>query len=225
MKMPAIAPSLMCMDLLSFTQQVQFLNGKIAYFHVDIMDGHFVPNLTLSPYFVGQLKRIAAAPIDCHLMVTNPQAYVGTLAAAGATMISFHAEVVNGQAFRLIDQIRAAGMQCGLVLNPETALDEVTLYLDLVDKVTIMTVDPGFAGQAFIPAMLQKIAAFVQYREQHRLGYLIEIDGGCNKHTYAKLVAAGADVLIVGSSGLFNHAEQIEEAWQMMEQELAEALQ
>ena len=224
MKKPAIAPSLMCMDLLQFEHQISFFNDKIASFHVDIMDGHFVPNLTLSPYFVSQLKRVARAPIDCHLMVTNPHDYVASLAAAGATMISFQAETVNGQAFRLIRKIRDAGMDCGLVLNPETAFDEVTVYLDLVDKVTVMTVDPGFAGQEFIPAMLKKIRQFANYRQQHQLKYLIEIDGACNRNTYAQLSAAGADVLVLGSSGLFKHAHSIETAWNVMQQELDSAL-
>ncbi|MEY5324219.1 D-allulose 6-phosphate 3-epimerase [Salmonella enterica subsp. enterica serovar Corvallis] len=224
MKSPLIAPSLMCMDLLRLEEQVSFLNDKIGYFHVDIMDGHYVPNLTLSPFFVSQMKRVASAPIDCHLMVTNPQDYISTLADAGASMVSFHAETANGQAFRLIDNIRSAGMKCGLVVNPETQLDIVTLYLDRVDKVTIMTVDPGFAGQAFISAMLKKIAAFAEYRQQHQLEFLIEVDGSCNKNTYSALVEAGADVLIVGSSGLFGHSEDIGEAWQIMQRNLAEAL-
>ncbi len=103
-------------------------------------------------------------------------------------MVSFHAETANGQAFRLIDNIRSAGMKCGLVVNPETQLDIVTLYLDRVDKVTIMTVDPGFAGQAFISAMLKKIAAFAEYRQQHQLEFLIEVDGSCNKNTYSALM-------------------------------------
>lgn len=224
MKTPAIAPSLMCMDLTRFEEQIRFFNGKIAYFHVDIMDGHFVPNLTLSPYFVGQLKKAATSPIDCHLMVTHPESYVAALAEAGTTMISFHAETANGQAFRLISRIRGLGMRCGLVLNPETPMNDVVLYLDLIDKVTIMTVDPGFAGQAFIPAMLTKIKQFVAYRRRHQLKYLVEIDGACNKATYSALAEAGADILILGSSGLFNHDKDIAAAWRKMEQELAEAL-
>ncbi|TCW17989.1 D-allulose 6-phosphate 3-epimerase [Raoultella sp. BIGb0138] len=224
MKLPAIAPSLMCMDLLEFRNQIQFLNDKVAWFHVDIMDGHFVPNLTLSPWFVSSLSQLAKAPIDCHLMVTDPENYVAPLAKAGATMVSFHAEAVNGKAFRLIDTIRQVGMQCGLVLNPETQLEDVTLYLARIDKVTIMTVDPGFAGQVFIPEMLGKIKAFASWREQHGLNYLIEVDGSCNKNTYASLMAAGADILIMGSSGLFNHAPEIAAAWQMMQSDLQEAL-
>ena len=224
MQPPAIAPSLMCMDLTRFREQITFFNGKIAYFHVDIMDGHFVPNLTLSPYFVGQLNKVAKSPIDCHLMVTRPELYIQALAQAGAAMISFHAETVNGQAFRLMDKIRELGMRCGLVLNPETRLEEVALYLDAVDKITLMTVDPGFAGQSFIPAMLGKIRQCVEYRRQRQLQYRVEIDGACNKTTYPALAAAGADILILGSSGLFNHDDDIAVAWDMMQRELAAAL-
>jgi D-allulose-6-phosphate 3-epimerase len=224
MKLPAIAPSLMCMDLTRFGEQISFFNGKIAYFHIDIMDGHFVPNITLSPYFVGQLKKLAIAPIDCHLMVTRPENYVASLAAVGSSMISFHAETANGLAFRLINQIRSSGMQCGLVLNPETALEQAALYLDLIDKVTVMTVDPGFAGQPFIPGMLRKISQLRDYRRRHQLDFRIEIDGACNKTTYAALVDAGADILVLGSSGLFNHNEDIAIAWRKMQQELTEAL-
>lgn len=220
MKKPSIAPSLMCMDLSKLSEQVSFFDDKVSYYHVDIMDGHFVPNLTLSPYFVEQLSKISEAPSDCHLMVTNPGMYIEPLAKAGAGMVSFHAETANGQAFRLIDSIRSYGMRCGLVLNPETRLEEVALYLARVDKVTLMTVDPGFAGQPFIPEMLDKIRAFKQYREQHGLSYEIEIDGSCNDKTFGALIEAGADILIVGTSGLFNNHSDIEVAWSIMDKQI-----
>ncbi|RJX75303.1 ribulose-phosphate 3-epimerase [Vibrio sinensis] len=224
MKKPLIAPSLMCMDLTRLEEQIRFFDDKVGYYHVDIMDGHFVRNLTLSPFFVEQVKKIATAPMDCHLMVTNPEQYVGPLAKAGAAMISFHAETANGQAFRLIDNIRQHGMQVGLVLNPETRLDEVALYLNRMDKVTIMTVDPGFAGQPFIPEMLEKVKQFKQFREEHNLKFQIEIDGSCNKKTYKFLLDAGADVLIVGTSGLFNNDSDINKAWAIMQDDINLAL-
>ncbi len=224
MNTPVIAPSLMCMDLTKFKEQVSFLDNKIGYYHVDIMDGHFVPNLTLSPFFVEQLSKISTAPSDCHLMVTDPAMYIEPLAKAGAGMLSFHAETANGQAFRLIDSIRQHGMKCGLVINPETRLEEVTLYLSRLDKVTIMTVDPGFAGQPFIPEMLEKIKAFVEYRDEHKLNLQIEIDGSCNPNTYRKLLETGADVFIVGSSGLFNNDPDIEVAWGMMQKDIEDAI-
>ncbi len=220
MKKPLIAPSLMCMDLTKLAEQVSFFDDKIGYYHVDIMDGHFVPNLTLSPYFVEQLSKISSAPSDCHLMVTNPSMYIEPLAKAGAAMVSFHSETANGQAFRLIDTIRSYNMKCGLVLNPETRLEEVSLYLNRIDKVTLMTVDPGFAGQPFIPEMLDKIRAFKKYRDLHGLDFQIEIDGSCNDKTFGSLIEAGADVLIVGTSGLFNYHSDIEVAWSIMDKQI-----
>ena len=152
------SPSLMCMDLLELKEQVAFLNGKADLYHVDIMDGHFVKNITLSPDFVRVLSRIATKPIDCHLMVTNPEDYVESLARAGAGYITPHAETIGNQAFRIIRAIRDAGCKVGVAVSPATPLGMLESYLHLLDKLTIMTVDPGFAGQPFIREMLDKIA-------------------------------------------------------------------
>ncbi|MBM7342687.1 D-allulose 6-phosphate 3-epimerase [Pantoea coffeiphila] len=217
-----ISPSLMCMDLLKFKEQIEFIDQHADYFHIDIMDGHFVPNLTLSPFFVAQVKKLATRPLDCHLMVTRPQDYISQLAQAGADFITLHPETLNGQAFRLIDEVRRLGMKVGLILNPETPVEAMKYYLHKADKITVMTVDPGFAGQPFIPEMLEKITELKNLREREGLHYEIEIDGSCNQNTYKKLMAAGADVFIVGSSGLFNNAENIDDAWlQMASQILA----
>lgn len=217
-----ISPSLMCMDLLKFREQIEFIDQHADYFHIDIMDGHFVPNLTLSPFFVAQVKKLATRPLDCHLMVTRPQDYISQLAQAGADYITLHPETLNGQAFRLIDEVRRLGMKVGLILNPETPVEAMKYYLHKADKITVMTVDPGFAGQPFIPEMLEKITELKNLREREGLHYEIEIDGSCNQNTYKTLMAAGADVFIVGSSGLFNHAENINDAWlQMASQILA----
>jgi len=216
MSFPQISPSLMCMDLLRLKEQIEFFNDKIAYFHVDIMDGHFVPNLTLSPFFVEQISKIATAKIDCHLMVTDPTLYIEMLRQAGAEMISFHAEVANGRAFRLMETIRKGDMQVGLVINPETRFEEVSLYLPHIDKITLMSVDPGFAGQSFIPAVLPKISQFKKFKNEHSLNFTIEIDGSCNAKTYSRLLQAGAEILVVGSSGLFNLHERLDMAWNEM---------
>lgn len=218
-----ISPSLMCMDLLKFREQIEFIDQNADYFHIDIMDGHFVPNLTLSPFFVGQVKRIARKPLDCHLMVTRPQDYIAALAKAGADFITLHPETINGQAFRLIEEIRGLGMKVGLILNPETPVESIKYYLHKADKITVMTVDPGFAGQPFIPEMLAKITELKAWREREHLGYEIEIDGSCNQATYQRLIDAGADVLIVGASGLFNHSSNIDEAWKLMAQQIVNA--
>lgn len=217
MKKVLISPSLMCMDLLKFKEQIEFLDQHVDYFHIDIMDGHYVPNLTLSPFFVQQVNRIATKPLDCHLMVTKPENYIDDLARAGADMITLHVETISGQAFRLFDKINNLGMKIGLIFNPETSLESAKYYLHKVDKVTVLTVDPGFAGQSFIPEMLQKIEELKQYRQQQQLDYQIEIDGSCNPNTFQSLLKSGADVLIVGSSGLFNNDPDIVKAWQVMQ--------
>lgn len=218
-----ISPSLMCMNLAKFREQIAFIDQHADYFHIDIMDGHFVPNLTLSPFFVGQVKQLATKPLDCHLMVTRPQDYIDSLARAGADYLTLHPETLNGQAFRLIDEIRRRGMKVGLILNPETPVETMKYYIHKADKITVMTVDPGFAGQPFIPEMLDKITELKRWREREGLHYEIEIDGSCNQATYKTLMAAGADVFIVGTSGLFNHAENIDEAWRLMSEHILAA--
>lgn len=215
-----ISPSLMCMDLTKFKEQIEFLDQKVAYFHIDIMDGHYVPNLTLSPFFVSQVKKLATKPLDCHLMVTHPENYIDDLAKAGCDMITLHVETISGQAFRLIEKIQRLGMKVGIIFNPETPIEKAKYYLHKADKVTVLTVDPGFAGQSFIPEMLEKVAELKLFRETHQLNYEIEIDGSCNPKTYEILINAGADVLIVGSSGLFNNSDNIVEAWDMLEREI-----
>lgn len=218
-----ISPSLMCMDLLKFKEQIEFIDQHADYFHIDIMDGHFVPNLTLSPFFVSQVKKISTKPLDCHLMVTHPQNYIAQLARSGADIITLHPETINGQAFRLIDEIRNHGMKVGLILNPETPVEMIKYYIHKADKITVMTVDPGFAGQPFIPEMLDKVSELKVLRECEDLSYEIEIDGSCNIKTYDILMAAGADVFIVGSSGLFNNAEELSDAWLIMKEQILAA--
>lgn len=215
-----ISPSLMCMDLLKFKEQIEFIDQHADYFHIDIMDGHFVPNLTLSPFFVSQVKRLAKKPLDCHLMVTRPQDYILALAKAGADFITLHPETINGQAFRLIEEVRHYNMKVGLILNPETSINTVDYYIKKADKITVMTVDPGFAGQPFIPEMLDKICELKRWRTEKNLNYEIEIDGSCNNSTYKQLINAGADVLIVGSSGLFSQSDNIVQAWSIMMQQI-----
>ncbi|XBS70944.1 D-allulose 6-phosphate 3-epimerase [Acerihabitans sp. KWT182] len=213
----------MCMDLSHFKEQIEFIDQHADYLHIDIMDGHFVPNLTLSPFFVEQVKRLAVKPLDCHLMVTHPEDYIEPLAKAGAGMITLHPETLSGQAFRIVDKITSLGLKVGFILSPESALEMMKYYIHLADKITVLTVDPGFAGQPFISEMLDKIRQLKSYRERHQLRYEIEIDGSCNERTFASLIAAGADVLIVGSSGLFNNAADIRQAWQIMQANIQHA--
>ena len=216
MKKMMFSPSLMCMDLLSMKEQVEILNERADFYHVDIMDGHFVKNITLSPFFVSTLKRVSKLPIDVHLMTEYPDDYIEELAKAGSDYICPHAETINKDAFRIINKIKSFGCKAGIVLNPATSLDWIKYYIHLLDKITVMTVDPGFAGQPFIPEMLDKIRELKELKEKNGYNYLIEVDGSCNERTFDILTEAGAEVLIVGSSGLFNLDSDLPKAWDKM---------
>lgn len=218
--MVRIAPSLMCMNLSKFSEQINFLNQAVDEYHIDIMDGHYVQNMTLSPWFIEQLKQSTTVPIDAHLMVTNPMAYVHSLIELGVEIISVHAEQLNGHAFRTIETIHQSGKKVGVVLNPETPLTIIDDYLKKIDMITVMTVDPGFAGQTFIQESLAKITKLVQLRDEKRAHYVIQIDGSCNKKTYKALLEAGADIFVVGSSGLFGLDVNIKQAYQQMLREI-----
>lgn len=216
--MAKFSPSLMCMDLIDIKSQTEILNERADMYHVDIMDGHFVKNITLSPDFVKAFSKIAKKPIDCHMMVTNPEDYIESLAKAGATYITPHAETINTQAFRLIHMIEDLGCKVGVAINPATSLEAIKHYIHLLDKITVMSVDPGFAGQKFVPEVLEKTKELKRLKEENGYKYLIEIDGSCNERTFKKLSDAGVEVFIVGSSGLFSLDNDLEVAWDKMQE-------
>lgn len=211
-----ISPSLMTMNLDQFKEEITFLNDHVDSFHVDIMDGHFVPNLSLSPWFIEQTRKLTNKEMSAHLMVTDPVFWVQQLINIKCDVICVPAERVNGIAFRLIDQIHAAGLKAGVVLNPETPVSEILPYIDILDKVTIMTVDPGFAGQRFLVKMLDKITELRNLREKHGYKYLIEMDGSTNKAHWKVIHDAKPDIYVIGSSGLFNLTNNIESSWKQM---------
>lgn len=210
------SPSLMCMNLVDFREQILAMNKKADMYHIDIMDGHYVKNITLSPFFISQVKSITQLPLDAHLMVENPADFIDMIAEAGADYISPHAETINKDAFRIINKIKSLGCKMGIALNPATPLEYIKEYIHLLDKITIMTVDPGYAGQKFIPEMLKKIRQAKEWKEQYGYNYLIEVDGSCNKATFKLLEEAGTEVFIVGSSGLFNLHHDVSVAWEQM---------
>ena len=217
------SPSLMCMDFLDIKNQIEILNTRCDFYHVDIMDGHYVPNLTLSPDFVSAVSKVATKPLDCHLMVTNPADYIEPLAQAGAEFICPQAETITADAFRTLSKIKQNGCRAGIVLNPATPLSAIQYYLDLLDKITIMTVDPGFAGQSFIRQMLCKIEQARTLKEKNGYGYIIEVDGSCNEKTFAELHKAGAECFVVGTSGLFSLDNNLETAWDKMKENFSKA--
>lgn len=208
--------SLMCMDFLHIEDQLKILNHNVDMLHVDIMDGHYCKNITLSPDLVKAFHKVSKIPMDVHLMTTNPEDWIKNVAEAGADTISLHAETINGQAFRLYNQIEDLGCKCGVVLNPATSLDEIKYYLNRIDLLTIMTVDVGFAGQPFIEEMIQKIEEAKRLREEKGYHYKIQIDGSCKKETFKILADAGADIYILGSSGLFGLDPDLNKACEKM---------
>ncbi|MEG1931654.1 MAG: D-allulose 6-phosphate 3-epimerase [Pygmaiobacter sp.] len=231
---PFMNPSLMCMDFLSIREQISILNKRADFYHIDIMDGHFVPNITLSPDFVRAIAPISELPLDIHLMCTDPAQYLEMLTEAVEPLtrrgiksyFSPHAEVMNGKGFRLLDAIQQAGFCVGVAINPETPLCDVMAYLHRLDKITFMSVDPGFSGQPFIPEVLDKVreAKALKNSDPQRYHFIIEIDGSCNKRTYQTLADAGIESFIVGSSGLFGNDPDLSKAWDIMESEIAGSL-
>jgi len=213
---PMFAPSLMCANFLDLKNQIEILNERADIYHVDIMDGHYVKNFSLSPSVIEQIKPMSKVPIDAHLMIDNPTDFLECIAKSGATFISPHAETINRDAFRTLKTIKSLGCKTGVVLNPSTPIEYIKHYIDQLDKITILTVDAGFAGQTFIPEMLQKIEAVRELRDKYGYTYLIEVDGSCNENTYGRLAMAGTDVYIVGSSGLFNLDPDLRIAWNKM---------
>ena len=223
----------MCMDFLDIRRQMQISNRRADMYHIDIMDGHFVPNITLSPDLARAISGISDLPLDFHMMVTDPQQYIASCAQAAAALtargiLSFyspHAEVLSGSAFRIIDRIRAAGFRPGVAVNPETPLSAVLAYLHRLDKVTFMSVDPGFAGQPFIPEVLDKVreAKALRDSDPEKYRFIIEIDGSCNKNTYKLLADAGVQSFVLGSSGLFKNDPDLEKAYDIMKADFEQA--
>lgn len=174
------------------------------------------PIFPYPPWFIEETRKISDVPMSAHLMVTQPSFWVQQLVDIKCEWICIHAEVLDGLAFRLINQIHEAGLKAGVMLNPETPVSAIYPYIALLDKVTIMTVDPGFAGQKFIDSSLEKIAQLRELRNKNDYQYLIEMDGSSNRKSFAKIDKAGPDIYIVGRSGLFGLTENIEESWQTM---------
>lgn len=219
---PEFSVSLMCMDLLRAGEQLSVLNRRADRYHIDIMDGHFAKNIAMSPDFVRACRAHGSLPMEMHLMTEQPNDWIDVLVDAGAHTISAHAETINRDAFRVMNKIHAKGCQTGVVLNPATPLSAVRHYLDQVDLLTIMTVDVGYAGQPFIEQMLPKVEEAAELKRRHGMTFALQIDGSCNQATFSRLHSAGAEVYILGSSGLFNLDQDLDIAWQKMQMTFTE---
>lgn len=198
--MVEIAPSILSADFTRLGEQVAAVeNAGASYIHFDVMDGHFVPNLTIGPFIVEWVRKATNLPIDAHLMIENPDNFIGAFAKAGASMISIHPEATY-HVHRTINYIRQSGCKAGVVLNPATPLAMIEEVINDVDYVLLMSVNPGFGGQKFIPASLDKLRRLRALIQSSGSQARIEIDGGIGVENVAAVVAAGAEILVAGSA-------------------------
>ena len=193
-----LAPSILSADFSQLAAEVERVTPEADLLHVDVMDGHFVPNLTIGPPVVKSLRPRTDLYLDCHLMVDNPGDLLDDFAAAGADGITVHVEL--GDPRPLIARIRELGVRVGLTHNPDTPLDAVEPYLEEIDTLLFMSVFPGFGGQAFIPSVLEKVAEARRLVDERGLPVELEIDGGIGPATARQAVEAGADILVAGSA-------------------------
>jgi ribulose-phosphate 3-epimerase len=208
-----IAPSILSADFARLAEALGMIErGGGDIVHVDVMDGHFVPNLTIGPPVVRSLRKATSLPLDCHLMIEQPQRYVDSFLDAGANMISVHVEA-DPHLNRTLEQIRSGGARAGIAINPATPPELLGAALDDCDYVLVMTVNPGFGGQKFIPGVVHKIVKLREMILERGGRVVIEVDGGIDPGTAGDVVRAGASILVAGSAvfGRPDPAEAIEE--------------
>ena len=201
-----IAPSILSADFAHLAKQIQAVErGGASLLHLDVMDGHFVPNITIGPPVVAAVRKVTALPLDCHLMISDPDRYVSAFCEAGAERISVHQEACL-HLDRTLSYIRNCGAAAGAVINPATPVEMLSEVLECADYVLVMSVNPGFGGQQFIPRSLDKIGRLARMREERGLEFLIEIDGGISSDNVLEAVQAGTDIIVAGSS-VFHSAD------------------
>jgi ribulose-phosphate 3-epimerase len=195
-----IAPSMLAADFSQLGEEVQRVADAGAdLIHLDVMDGHFVPNLTMGPLLIGALRQYTAIPFDVHLMITHPQNYIDAFADAGADLITFHSEL-GGQVEAVIEQIKARGIKVGVALRPKTPISAVAPYLPALDLVLLMSVEPGFGGQQFMMSTLEKLDHLRAMIQTQDVTVEIEVDGGINRENAGLVRSRGATILVAGTA-------------------------
>lgn len=194
-----IAPSILSADFANLQRDIELVEeNQVDVLHVDIMDGHFVPNITFGPNVVAAIRPFTKLPLDCHLMIEQPERYVEAFANAGADLINVHVEATP-HIHRVLQLIKSFGVKAAVTINPGTPVSAIEPVLSLVDMVLVMTVNPGFGGQKFLPECLEKVTALAEIRRSKGYTYEIEVDGGVTDQTIGACRDAGADVFVAGS--------------------------
>ncbi|MBN2811045.1 MAG: ribulose-phosphate 3-epimerase [Spirochaetales bacterium] len=195
-----LAPSVLSADFSALGDALQFIEQKGGdWVHIDVMDGHFVPNLTFGPPVIAALRKRTSLPFDVHLMTSNPAEHLDSYIEAGADYLTFHIEA-EIHAHRLISRIHEAGRKAGISLVPSTPVSSLKELLPLVDLILVMTVDPGFGGQSLIPSCLEKVRELKKLKQENDFSYIVSVDGGVNARTLDSALSAGSDVIVTGSA-------------------------
>jgi ribulose-phosphate 3-epimerase len=219
-----IAPSILSADFARLAEEIRSAaEGGGSVIHVDVMDGHFVPNMTVGPPVVRSLRKVTSLPLDCHLMIENPDPFIPEFCEAGADWISVHQEACV-HLNRTLHLIKSHGCLVGVVINPATPVETLSEVLDMVDYVLVMSVNPGFGAQSFIPGALHKIRRLAELRNQRGLAYRIEVDGGIALDTVGEVVRAGAEILVAGNA-VFGHGDPKSNAQKLLKTATESSLQ
>jgi len=218
-----ISPSLMCMDLLNIEKQIKILDNYVYSYHIDIIDGVYFKNFSFTPPFMKAIRKITNKKLDAHVMLIDPFYYLEEMIESGADCVSIHSEKLVNEAFRTSSFLHSKNKQFGVVLAPSVPISVLMPYISEVDKVTVMTEDPGFGGGDFIPSTLNKISELVKVRDKYGLNFLIEVDGVVNKDHFKEYKDLGVDIYIVGNRGLFNLNEDLETAVKITLKQIEEA--
>jgi ribulose-phosphate 3-epimerase len=219
-----LAPSILSADFARLAEEIRSAaEGGGSVIHVDVMDGHFVPNMTVGPPVVRSLRKVTSLPLDCHLMIENPDPFIPEFCEAGADWISVHQEACV-HLNRTLHLIKSHGCLVGVVINPATPVETLSEVLDMVDYVLVMSVNPGFGAQSFIPGALHKIRRLAELRNQRGLAYRIEVDGGIALDTVGEVVRAGAEILVAGNA-VFGHGDPKSNAQKLLKTATESSLQ
>lgn len=206
------------MDHLEVGKQINTLNKLADLFHFDIIDNHFAPTFGLPLEYLISLKKVATLPIDVHVMAENVEKISEQLVQINVDMITLHVESIVTNAFRVIGKIKDAGIKVGIAINPITPIESLTYVLPIVDKIAVLTFDPGMAGQKLVGITLEKVPKLIEIKRDNAYSFDIEVDGSCNEKNFQKMKNAGANQFVVGTSGLFSLDQNIEIAWCKMKE-------